>query len=76
MDIRTKAVSLLLLLRLGCGRSSATQLVLIVEKDRAILAADSLILGDHGERVAGCKIHQSGTDNYFYAIQGIATDHK
>lgn len=63
----------LLFLALTCDRSSSTELVMIVEKHRVLLAADSLVT-DIARSFAQkrCKIHRSRT--LFYAISGVAFD--
>jgi hypothetical protein len=60
---------------LACGQGSATELVMIIEKTRVILAADSLVTDDPlHQSMRRCKIRQSGTDNYFYAVSGVTFD--
>lgn len=73
-----KTVSALILFcALACGRSSATELVMVVEKNRIVLAADSLVTDDpEHQSMRRCKIRQSGSDNYFYAVSGITSDHE
>ncbi len=58
-----------------CGRSWGTELVMVVEKNRVVLAADSLVTDDpEHQSMRRCKIRQSGTDTYFYAISGVTSD--
>jgi hypothetical protein len=46
---------------------------MIIEKDRVVLAADSLVTDDsHHRQLSKCKIHQAGS--FFYAISGISVD--
>jgi hypothetical protein len=73
-----KTVSALMLFCvLVCGRSLGTELVMVVEKNRIILAADSLVTDDpEHQSMRRCKIRQSGNDNYFYAVSGISSDHE
>lgn len=60
-----------------CDRSSATELVMIIEKNRVILAADSLVTDDpEHQSMRRCKIRQSGNNNYFYAVSGPTFDSK
>jgi hypothetical protein len=67
------AVSLLVILA-SC-RSFGTQLVMVIVKNRVVLAADSRVTDDSGRRLPDmCKIQQSGTDNYFYAVSGLRSD--
>jgi hypothetical protein len=73
-QIRTISVAFLFC-TLTCGRSAGTELVMIIEKNRVVLAADSLVTDDPlHQSMRRCKIHQSGTDNYFYAISGVTFD--
>jgi len=68
-------VSALLFCAAACWRSSGTELVIVVEKNRVLLAADSLVTDDpEHESMRRCKIHQSGTENYFYAVSGVTSD--
>jgi hypothetical protein len=74
---RLKAVLTLMLFVVVATESFATQLVLVIENNRVVLAADSLIQDDSGSNhYNDCKIHQSGTDDYFWAVTGIGHDRK
>ncbi len=74
--VRTVA-ALIVLSALACGRSSATELVLIIERNRVILATDGLVTDDpEHQSMRRCKIYQSGTDNFFYAVSGPTFDRK
>jgi hypothetical protein len=69
--------ALILFCALAKGRSSGTELVMVVEKNRIVLAADSLVTDDpEHQSMRRCKIRQSGSDNYFYAVSGISSDHE
>jgi hypothetical protein len=69
--------ALMLFCAFACGRSSATELVMVVENNRIVLAADSLVTDDpEHQSMRRCKIRQSGFDNYFYAVSGISSDHE
>lgn len=78
MNSKFKTVAaFIVLIGLVCCRSSATELVLIMEKNRVILAADGLVTDDpEHQSMRRCKIHQSGTDNFFYAVSGPTFDRK
>jgi hypothetical protein len=68
-----KASALLLFVAFSCVWSSGTELVMVIEKHRVFLAADSLLTNDSGQEPSKqCKIHQS--DTLFYAISGLAFD--
>jgi hypothetical protein len=71
---RLKVVLTLMLFVIVATESFATQLVLVMENGRVVLAADSLFQEDSGAQHLHCKIHQSGTDTYFYAVSGIGQD--
>jgi hypothetical protein len=59
----------------ACGQSWGTELVMVVEKNRVVLAADSLVTDDpEHQSMRRCKIHQSGNATYFYAISGVTFD--